>query len=167
MKRTLVLLFCLGLCGCAVNNETLIAQENTIQEYLNNPDEDALIVVTSQSGLNIPIECQVGVNSLNNPSGNTGNHQTGTPFVMRIPTGESMKKNVSLYNSVKPDEKQAFILQITPYIPIINVSCQSMEGGLNGKIYFDGKIVTSYESPSNVGMVAMMYKLPLEELVSK
>jgi len=112
------------------------------------------------------IQCHANLGMLADPGSRNKSFETYTPFVTVFAAGELITNIKSDYAKLSESGKQQFLSGLPLLNPTFVVVCQSQNPvGIEGKIYFDGKVVSSDTANINYGVVSLKYTLHLEEFI--
>jgi hypothetical protein len=170
MKNMLMVgLLCLLVAGCAEMSNYRKENYAKIDGYFQSPNNNMMVVVDAVDktlGFPLKIQCHNASGSLSDPGANNNSFETLTPYVEILPLGETINKMKNEYASLPKNEQDKFALQSAFSAPMLSLTCQCQDAfGIQGKIYLNGREVSSSIANVDYGVVTLSYTLTLEEIM--
>lgn len=173
-RPMLFVLYLLIFSGCAGLNQTMIIldqAQSQKQAYLTNP-KDRMMVTIEAAGEGLPwANCNLSKGMLSDSGTHNESFTITKPYIWIMESAELIGKLRQQladqgYNKLSESEKASVKLKLMTSLPQLTYTCQS-EGayGLSGKIYFDGKEVSSDYNQSGYGMISLHYSMPPETVL--
>ena len=181
MNRTLTLVISsMLLVGCAGLNQTrAILEEAESQKatYFSNPKDKLMVLIETVDGSIPYADCTTSWDSLSAQGSNSNSFSIMRPYIRIFDYAEVKAPARQYFTSTKYTElsetDKAYVKlhwkqRMALSVPQVVYVCQpdiNYGAGLSGKIYFDGKVVSSDRNPSGYGVISLRYSMPTEALL--
>lgn len=159
------------LCGCASLNQTQVMLDKAREEkegYFANPKDKIMILIEGADGGLPWANCTTSFGTLSDSGSHSKSFTIMRPYVQIFDSQEIVAKLKQAiidvgYNKLSQLDRAKLNLKLASSLPQYVYTCQS-EGaaGLSGKIYFDGKEVSSDINNLDYGVISLRYSMPPE-----
>ena len=168
VKKILLFLLSLGLCGCAGIQPMVDEYNTTTGNYFANPKDRIMITIVGSNGGFAKMQCHCSTGSLADAGSNSSSFEDYTPFARVADVSEGISEIRKQYNTASKAEKEQVKLYLSTVLPHVVYTCQNQGyGGLIGKIYFDGKEVSSDVADIDYAVINLSYAIPVEVVLKK
>jgi hypothetical protein len=164
------------LTGCATMQQMEQERNKYVEQamidkgrYFANPTNKLMIEIeTLGPNWYDRMQCNFSSGSLSNMNSNNWSREIETPFVSVLDMDEPIKKIKASYNTTPQPGKEILKLWSISQMPFFTLVCQSQYShGLDGKIYFNGKEVSSDVTSLEYGVITLSYTLSIEDMLEE
>jgi len=158
----------LYLGGCAGLSASQTENISRRSDYFKNPQNNIMAVVDkigARQLYGVPIQCHVNNSAIMDPESKNYSFDTMTPYVAIFPTGEMLQEIKKKYDNLSEQDKKRMALDPAMAFSM-NYVCQSQGSfGIEGLIYFNGKVVASSTANTAYGVVNLSYHFSIVDLL--
>jgi len=140
----------------------------TTANYFANPKDKIMVTVVGSSSGFAKMQCHCSTGSLADAGSNNSSFETYAPFVRVADMSQEIAEIRKQYNTVSKVEKEQVKIFLSTVLPHVIYTCQNQGyGGLIGKIYYNGKEVSSDEANIDYAVVNLTYSMPIDVVLEK
>jgi len=139
-----------------------------ISNYFANPHNKLMVKIETlnQNGFG-EIQCTCNGGSMADAGSHGSSFRTMTPFVRVIDMEDKIKELQAKYDAMPKNQREMVKMAAMQSTGFITYFCQSQGySGIDGKIYFNGKEVSSDVSNIQYGAITLQYALTPDEILT-